>query len=145
MVEMPWLLIAFLAVERGLWGTWASGAAVRELSGRGTRAKMLCSTWHLPRPGIEPMSHASVDGFSSTGPPGNSLVQWFRKLSPTSFPIWPPERTEDVSSGSGRPQKATFLSLLFFTSGRDLRMRLRVPQDTDARGPTRGSSVDSIS
>ena len=37
-VEMPWLLIAFLAVERGLWGTWASGAAVRELSGRGTRA-----------------------------------------------------------------------------------------------------------
>ena len=39
-------------------------------SAPGARAQLLCSTWHLPGPGIEPMSPAVAGGFLTTGPPG---------------------------------------------------------------------------
>ena len=38
----------------------------------GTQTKLSCGTWDLPRPGMEPVSPASVGGFLTTGPPGKS-------------------------------------------------------------------------
>ena len=55
-------------------GTWASVVSVHRLSGWGTQAWLLCSTWSLPGPGIESMSPALADGFSSTELPGKSLA-----------------------------------------------------------------------
>ena len=55
-------------------GTWASVVSVHGLSGWGTQACLLCSTWSLPGPGIESMSPVLADGFSSTELPGKSLA-----------------------------------------------------------------------
>ena len=40
-------------------------------------AYRLNGPWSLLRPGIEPVSSALAGGFLSTGPPGNSLTQFF--------------------------------------------------------------------
>ena len=47
-----------------------SRALEHRLSSCGTRAQLLCGTWDLPRPGLEPMSPALVGGFLTTAPPG---------------------------------------------------------------------------
>lgn len=43
------------------------------LSSRGHRASWLCPTWHLPKPGTEPVSTALVGGFFTTEPQGNPV------------------------------------------------------------------------
>ncbi|XP_067612128.1 leucine-rich repeat-containing protein 28 isoform X4 [Pseudorca crassidens] len=43
---------------------------MRKLSGHGSRAQLLRSTWDLPGPGHEPMSPASAGRLSTTAPPG---------------------------------------------------------------------------
>ena len=51
-------------------GTQASVAAPPGLSSCGQQAQLLCSTWNLPRSGIEPaVSSALACGFSSSVPP----------------------------------------------------------------------------
>ena len=40
------------------------------LSNCGSRAQLLCGTWDLPRPGLEPVSPALAGRFSTTVPPG---------------------------------------------------------------------------
>ena len=40
------------------------------LSSCGSWAQLLRSMWDLPRPGLEPVSPALADGFSTTAPPG---------------------------------------------------------------------------
>ena len=42
----------------------------RRLSNCGSRAQLLCSTWDLPRPGLEPVSPALAGRFSAIAPPG---------------------------------------------------------------------------
>ena len=42
----------------------------RRLSSCGSRAQLLRGMWDLPRPGLEPVSPALVDRFSTTAPPG---------------------------------------------------------------------------
>ena len=41
-------------------------------------------TWHLPGPGIEPMSPALVGGFSTTGPPGTSPTRFLQHPAETN-------------------------------------------------------------
>ena len=43
----------------------------------GTQAQLPCSMWTLPGPGIEPMSPALADGFSTTELPGKPLWLYF--------------------------------------------------------------------
>ena len=43
------------------------------LSSCGLRAQLLRSMWDLPGPGLEPVSPALADGFSTTAPPGKPL------------------------------------------------------------------------
>ena len=40
------------------------------LSSCGARALLLCGTWDLPGPGLEPLSPALAGGFLTTAPPG---------------------------------------------------------------------------
>ena len=56
----------------------------------GPQTKVPCSTWDLPRPGMEPMSPASAGGFLTTGPPGKSpLHQFCSRTAPPGFQ-WAP-------------------------------------------------------
>ena len=64
----------FMAVRRPLT-TAASLVAehrlqTRRLSSCGSRVQLLCGTWDLPRPGLEPVSPALAGRFSTTVPPG---------------------------------------------------------------------------
>ena len=43
---------------------------MRRLSSCGAGASLLCGTWDLPRPGLEPLSPASAGRLSTTAPPG---------------------------------------------------------------------------
>ena len=43
---------------------------MRRLSNCGSRAQLLRGMWHLPRPGLEPVSPALAERFSTTAPPG---------------------------------------------------------------------------
>ena len=61
----------------GAWASPCSGFSCRRakaleyrLSSYGTWALSLDGMWNLPRPGIEPVSHALTDRFLITGPPG---------------------------------------------------------------------------
>ena len=42
----------------------------RRLSSCGSRAQLLRGMWDLPRPGLEPLSHALAGRLSTTAPPG---------------------------------------------------------------------------
>ena len=53
-------------------GAWASVVVACGLSSCGTQAWLLCGTWDLPGPGLEPMSPALAGGFLTTAPPGKS-------------------------------------------------------------------------
>ena len=78
----------------GAWalGTWASIVVAHGLSSCGSQALehrlsscgawayLLCGTWDLPGPGLEPVSPALAGGFSTTMPPGKSpagVIFWY--------------------------------------------------------------------
>ena len=61
-VHGPLTIAASLVAEHRL--------QTRRLSSCGSRAQLLCGTWDLPRPGLEPMSSALAGRFSTTAPPG---------------------------------------------------------------------------
>ena len=59
---------ASVVVARGLSSCGSLALGLR-LSSCGTRAQLLCSTWDLPGPGLEPVSPALAGGFLTTVPP----------------------------------------------------------------------------
>ena len=67
----PWPLVAHKLQERG----------PQELQPVVSQARMLCSVWSVPRPGVEHVSPALALGLSSTVQPGRSwLVSFFFSL-----------------------------------------------------------------
>ena len=52
----------------------------RRLSNCGSRAQLLRGMWDLPRPGLEPVSPALADRFSTTAPPGKPPDLFLTKL-----------------------------------------------------------------
>ena len=58
----PVTIVASLVAEHRL--------QTRRLSNRGSRAQLLRGMWYLSRPGLEPVSPALADRFSTTAPPG---------------------------------------------------------------------------
>ena len=65
------MLEASFIVESGLSGLWASVVAAHGLSSCGTWA-VAQGMWHLPTPGIKPVSPPLTGRFLSTVPPGKS-------------------------------------------------------------------------
>ena len=61
-VRRPLTIAASLVAEHRL--------QTRRLSNCGSRAQLLCGTWDLPRPGLEPVSPALAGRLSTTAPPG---------------------------------------------------------------------------
>ena len=61
-VRRPLTIAASLVAEHRL--------QTRRLSNCGSQAQLLCGTWDLPRPGLEPVSPALAGRFSTTAPPG---------------------------------------------------------------------------
>ena len=61
-VRGPLTIVASLVAEHRL--------QTRSLSSCGSRAQLLRGMWDLPRPGLEPVSPALADRFSTTAPPG---------------------------------------------------------------------------
>ena len=61
-VRGPLTIAASLVAEHRL--------QMRRLSNCGSRAQLLCGTWDLPTPGLEPVSPALAGRFSTTAPPG---------------------------------------------------------------------------
>ena len=61
-VRGPLTIAASLVVEHRL--------QTHRLSSCGLRAQLLRGMWDLPRPGLEPVSPALADRFSTTVPPG---------------------------------------------------------------------------
>ena len=68
-VRGPLTIAASLVAENRL--------QMRRLSNCGSRAQLLRSMWDLPRPGLEPMSPALADRFSTTAPPGKPYGSCF--------------------------------------------------------------------
>ena len=89
--------LSLVAASRGYSSLWCAGFSLRwllllqstgsrrtgfsscgsptlecRLSSCGSRAQLLCGMWHLPRPGLEPVSPALAGGFLATVPPGKS-------------------------------------------------------------------------
>ena len=56
----------------------------RRFSSCSSWAQLLCSTWDLPRPGLEPVSPALAGRFSTTAPPGKPETTNF-KFSKNTF------------------------------------------------------------
>ena len=61
-VHRPLTIAASLVSEHRL--------QTRRLSNCGSQAQLLRGMWHLPRPGLEPVSPALAGRFSTTAPPG---------------------------------------------------------------------------
>ena len=61
-VRGPLTIAASLVAEHRL--------QTRRLSSCGSRAQLLRGMWHLPRPGLEPVSPALAGRVSTTAPPG---------------------------------------------------------------------------
>ena len=61
-VRGPLTVVACPAAEHKL--------QTRRLSNCGSRARLLCGMWDLPRPGLEPVSPALAGRFSTTAPQG---------------------------------------------------------------------------
>jgi len=85
--------LSLAAVSRGYSLSWCLGswcadfsktavhgsvASACGLSSCGTQAWLLCSIWHLPGPGIQPVSPALAGGFLITGPPGQFSFVYFK-------------------------------------------------------------------
>ena len=73
--SLRWLLLLWSTGFRhagfsscGLW------ALEHRLSSCGAQAQLLCGTWDLPGPGLEPVSPALAGGFLTTAPPGKSRM-----------------------------------------------------------------------
>ena len=64
-VRGPLIIAASLVVEHRL--------QTHRLSNCGSWTQLLCSTWDLPRPGLEPVSPALAGRFSTTVPPGKPI------------------------------------------------------------------------
>ena len=64
----------------GHMGGSSCGSQAREhrLRSRGSRAQLLCSTWDLPGPGMEPASPVLAGGFFTTGPQGSPDLESFK-------------------------------------------------------------------
>ena len=71
-VRGPLTITASLVVEHRL--------QTRRLSNCGSRAQLLRGTWDLPRPGLEPVSPALADRFSTTEPPGKPLCPFLNQV-----------------------------------------------------------------
>ena len=67
-VHGPLTVAASLVVEHRL--------QTCRLSNCGSQAHLLRGMWHLPRPGLEPVSPALAGRFSTTAPPGKPLLQY---------------------------------------------------------------------
>ena len=69
------IAVASLTAACGLssCGSWA---LEHSLSSCGAWASLLHGMWHLPRPGIEPVSPVLAGGFLTTAPPGKYLEQF---------------------------------------------------------------------
>ena len=87
-VRGPLTIAASLVAEHRL--------QTRRLSNCGSRAQLLPGMWDPPRPGLEPASPALAGGFSTTAPPGKTLLLlfcWekylFTKLQEIIFPLFP--------------------------------------------------------
>ena len=74
-VRGPLTITASLVVEHRL--------QTRRLSRCGSRAQLLRGMWDLPRPGLEPVSPALADRFSTTAPPGKPRLKVFTLRSGT--------------------------------------------------------------
>ena len=72
-VRGPLTIAASLVAEHRL--------QTRRLSNCGLRAQLLCGMWDRPRPGLEPVSRALADRFSTTAPPGKPQHLIFTKVS----------------------------------------------------------------
>ena len=74
-------------------GAWASRVVARGLSNCGTRAQLLHGMWHLPGPGLEPMSPALAGGFLITALRGKPSIHIFKGkpccLKETWCLFWP--------------------------------------------------------
>ena len=116
-VAVRGLLIAEASLCFGAWalGAWASvvvacglsscgsQALERRLSSCGMWASLLHGMWHLPGPGLEPVSPALAGGFLTTAPPGKPLSQ----ISETTWLPW------SLFQGY---QETQWTTSLFFTS-----------------------------
>ena len=65
-VRGPLTIVASLVAEHRF--------QTRKLSNCGSRAQLLHGMWDLPRPGLEPVSPALAGRFSTTAPPGKTLL-----------------------------------------------------------------------
>ena len=65
-VHGPLTIAASLAAEHRL--------QTRRLSSYGSRAQFFRGMWDPPRPGLEPVSPALAGRFSTTAPPGKTLI-----------------------------------------------------------------------
>ena len=72
-VRGPLTITASLVAEHRL--------QTRRLSNCGSRAQLLCGTWDLPRPGLEPVFPALAGRFSTTAPPGKPGIRVFNETS----------------------------------------------------------------
>ena len=77
-----------------LW-LWSTACTARRLGGCGAWVYLSHGMWHLPGPGIKPMSPALAGGLLTTVPPGKSLLLALKMKGATSQGMW-------TASGSWR-------------------------------------------
>ena len=71
--SLRWLLLLRSTGSRLTgFSSCGSRALERRLSSCGARAKLLCSMWDLPGPGLEPVSPELAGGLLTSVPPGKS-------------------------------------------------------------------------
>ena len=71
-VRGPLTIAASLVAEHRL--------QTRRLSSCGSWAQLLCGTWDLPRPELEPVSPALAGRFSTTAPPGKPCNPFLKRV-----------------------------------------------------------------
>ena len=79
-----YLFLAALGLRCCVWA-FSSCGEPGLLSSCGAGAQLLLSMWDLPGPGLEPMSPSLAGRFSTTAPPGKSLI-YFLSLLPSAVP-----------------------------------------------------------
>ena len=107
-------------MSRGLssCGTWA---LERRLSSCGAWALLLRGMWDLPRPGLEPVSHALAGGFLTTAPAGKSGLTVFKWMITVkcvvcvgvmidSFPRYRSSVKQEVISAGAREASQKFVA-----------------------------------
>ena len=99
---------ASLAEERRLWGAQASVAVAWEPSSCSIWTLFPCSTWNLPRPGIEPVSPSLAGRFLTTAPP-RKTGNWVSSiLLPYHWKQWSPWGTQRWSQEGKRRTQHIF-------------------------------------